>query len=440
MKMNIFVRIALVCLAVNIFNIAPNANATDQINFEQTISGSIDEPLQIKTYYFSANAKDQLLLRISITEGDLDPQFKLYSPSGKNIAKKYRLTEYIEDYQILPDNGTYQLEICDKYGDDIGKFSLLIYKINNPIQSEQINFEQTISGSIDELLQVKTYYFSANAKDQLLLRISITEGDLNPQFKLYSPSGKNIAEKYSLTGYIEDYQILPDNGTYQLLIGDKYGDDIGKFNLMIYKLATEPGSAGPESTESESAPTPSPIFQDIINKEFEKLSSGRILFNPREKMKVGVKERIEVRLTKNITDNLTGGLIGSGETQIEEIKIGTFMKVKLTGNNFDINPLSSEEQVVGPMEFTEWSWDVVPLESGTQKLHLTVTVRILIPGHDEQKKDWYVMDKWINVEVNPYYTIKRFIDNYWQWIIVTIISAIFAIPKTLELARLIRKK
>lgn len=190
----------------------------------------------------------------------------------------------------------------------------------------------------------------------------------------------------------------------------------------------------------DSTPISNPTFQDLINQEFEKLSSGRILFNPPEKMKVGVKKRIEVRLTKNITDNLTEGLIGSGETQIEEIKIGTFMKVNLTGNNFDINPLSSEEQVVGPMEFSEWSWDVVPLESGTQVLHFTVTVRILIPGQDEQKKDWDVMDKCISVEVNHYYTTKRFIDNYWRWIIATIISAIVIIPIILDLARRIRKK
>jgi hypothetical protein len=36
-----------------------------------------------------------------------------------------------------------------------------------------------------------------------------------------------------------------------------------------------------------------------------KLSSGQILFNPPEEMKVGIEERVEVRLTNDITENLT---------------------------------------------------------------------------------------------------------------------------------------
>ena len=157
-------------------------------------------------------------------------------------------------------------------------------------------------------------------------------------------------------------------------------------------------------------------------------------------MKVGIEERVEVRLTKDITENLTEGLKGPGAPQIEPIEVGTFMMVTLTGDSFDINALSSEEQVVKPVGFTEWSWDVTPLTSGRQELHLTVTVRILIPGQDEQKIDWLVMDKQISVEVNPPYTFKRFIECYWQWIVATIISAIAVIPIILKLGGRTRKK
>ena len=92
------------------------------------------------------------------------------------------------------------------------------------------------------------------------------------------------------------------------------------------------------------------------------------------------------------------------------------------------------------MGFTEWSWDVRPLKSGRQELHLTVTVRILISGHDEQKIDWLVMDKQISVEVNPSYTFKSFIECYWQWIVATIISAIAVIPIIIKMVGRTRKK
>jgi hypothetical protein len=177
-------------------------------------------------------------------------------------------------------------------------------------------------------------------------------------------------------------------------------------------------------------PTPTPSFQELIDEELKKVSPGRILFNPREEMKVGEKERVVVRLTKDITENLTEGLKGAGTPQIEPIEVGTFMKVTLTGDSFDINALSTEEQSVTSMRFTEWSWDVTPLKSGRQELHLTVTVRILIPGRqDEQKIDWLVMDKQINIEVNLPYTFKRFIGCYWEGLggLVTIIILIIGI-------------
>jgi hypothetical protein len=194
------------------------------------------------------------------------------------------------------------------------------------------------------------------------------------------------------------------------------------------------------TTAPPTTPTPTPSFHELIDDELKKLSSGRILFNPPEKMKVGIEERVEVRLTKDITEILTEGLKGPGAPQIEPIEVGTFMMVKLTGDSFDINALSSEEQLVKPVGFTEWSWDVTPLKSGTQELHLTVTVRILIPGQDEQKIDWRVMDKQISVDVNPPHTFKRFIECYWQWIVATIISIIAVIPIILKLSGRTRKK
>lgn len=159
-------------------------------------------------------------------------------------------------------------------------------------------------------------------------------------------------------------------------------------------------------------------------------------------MKVGVKERVVVRLTKDITENLTEGLEGVEAPQIEPIEVGTFMTVKLTSSrdSFDINAIRSEKQVVRPVGFTEWCWDVTPLKSGIHELLFTVTVRILIPDQDEQKIDWLVMDKQISVEVNPSYTFKRFIGCYWQWIVATIISAIAVIPVILKLVRRTRKK
>lgn len=44
----------------------------------------------------------------------------------------------------------------------------------------------------------------------------------------------------------------------------------------------------------------------------------------------------------------------------------------MAGDNFDIKPLSDEEQMVSSEDITQWEYDVTPLESGNQQLELTV--------------------------------------------------------------------
>lgn len=166
---------------------------------------------------------------------------------------------------------------------------------------------------------------------------------------------------------------------------------------------------------------PTPELSDIVENEIKKLTPGRILFNPPTEMKVGVKERVEARIAKTITEDLSKGLKGRGLPQIEEIRVNTLMEVRLSGDNFDIKSLSDMDQIVTREGFTQWDWYVMPLKSGVQSLLLTVTVRIKIPNYDEERKNYPVFERKIKVKVNPPFTIKKFIESYWQWIIGTII-------------------
>lgn len=168
---------------------------------------------------------------------------------------------------------------------------------------------------------------------------------------------------------------------------------------------------------------PPPDLSEIVEYELGKLSPGKILFNPPQEMTVGVRERVEVRIAKTIIEDLTAGLKGRGAPQIEGIKVGTFMKVHLRGDNFDIKTLSHEGQPVTGEGFTEWVWDVTPLKRGFQWLSLIVTVRLKLPNYDEETKDLRVFDREIKVKVNIPYSIKNFLYSYWEWIITTIIGS-----------------
>jgi YVTN family beta-propeller protein len=201
-----------------------------------------------------------------------------------------------------------------------------------------------------------------------------------------------------------------------------------------------PTTPAPISTPTPSPPSPTPISTPLsptptqfdtakyVEEQLNKLLPGRIFFNPPQEMTVGETERVEVRLTKasieNLsTENLTKGTRGRGESQIENVtNVSSFMKVHLTGDNFDIKALSEEEQFVSSEGFRQWEFDVTPLESGTQKLQLTVAVRILISNIGEEKISYPAFEKLINVKVNPGYFTGKFIENNLQWILTTMIG------------------
>ena len=165
------------------------------------------------------------------------------------------------------------------------------------------------------------------------------------------------------------------------------------------------------------------ILSKVVEDELNNLDIGRILFNPPQEMKVGVKDRVEVRIAKTIAEDFIKGLRGRGIPQIEKIKVGTFMKVRLVGDNFDIKSLSHDEQAVEGEDFTQWEWDVTPLTSGIQSLLLSVTVRIKIFNDGEETKDYPVFERRIKVKVNLIHSTKKFIEKYWKWIATTIISS-----------------
>jgi len=96
------------------------------------------------------------------------------------------------------------------------------------------------------------------------------------------------------------------------------------------------------------------------------------------------------------------------------------MKATLTGSSFLINARSTEQQLIVESDYTEWSWDIVPLKAGRQILNLHISVSLVLPGIKEQR-DHPVLEKSILVRSNFKYTINEFGTKNWQWIAATLL-------------------
>ena len=178
--------------------------------------------------------------------------------------------------------------------------------------------------------------------------------------------------------------------------------------------AAPAGAGGRPSVVQPSSPALD--LNALVRAELDRLSEGMVLFDASTVMRQGQRERVVARLSQNVDEDISKGLSDRGHLLIEPITVGTFMRVRLYGDGFEITALDDEEQVVASDGFTQWAWDVLPTESGRRSLHLTVAVRVKVPGANDQSKSVPVRDKEVDVQVDPMWSLGQFVDKYWQWI------------------------
>jgi hypothetical protein len=168
-------------------------------------------------------------------------------------------------------------------------------------------------------------------------------------------------------------------------------------------------------------PCAAPVQPSITNDaELKKVTSGKVLFDTPHQMKVGISERVSVRIAKTMTQDFFEGITHSQEAEIESIRTSRFMAVSLKGDNFKVEALGNEEQIIEDNDFTQWDWKVVPLKSGNCKLWVSITIQVK-SENEQARKTLPVLEKEIPVKINPIYSIGTFVGQHWQWLIASAI-------------------
>ncbi|MGA2831336.1 MAG: hypothetical protein ABSF03_35115 [Streptosporangiaceae bacterium] len=152
--------------------------------------------------------------------------------------------------------------------------------------------------------------------------------------------------------------------------------------------------------------------------------SGRLLFNPPDRMRLGDTERVEVRLTSALylDAELLKNLRGHGEPQMEGIPTAPLMAVALKGDGFQITAYSDEEQRVTIDGITTWEFDIRALKLGIQRLMICVSLRIPVPGEPSEHMSVPVREVTIDVHVGAAVRVGHFVSANWQWFVATAIA------------------
>ena len=111
--------------------------------------------------------------------------------------------------------------------------------------------------------------------------------------------------------------------------------------------------------------------------------------------------------------------------ETESAKYSSFMEAKLTGQGFDIKPITPERQPVSSTQETRWSWDVKAVSAGDQELYLALNA-IFEGSGAEKTRTVTTFSKPIRVKVSWASSIGSFFSKNWQWFVTVIFIPILA--------------
>jgi prepilin-type N-terminal cleavage/methylation domain-containing protein len=149
---------------------------------------------------------------------------------------------------------------------------------------------------------------------------------------------------------------------------------------------------------------------------FSKLDPGQIAFGAPSRMGYGETKQANLVLseTKSIVE-LEKTLQETGIVRGHTIKVADIMEAHLSGNDFEILPVTPEVQAISGRETTVWKWDIKPKNFGRLPLHLSVNAKIMLDGQ-ERARAIRTFDETVYVEVAWPRSVLIFARNNWQYI------------------------
>ena len=150
-------------------------------------------------------------------------------------------------------------------------------------------------------------------------------------------------------------------------------------------------------------------LDDWVGRQVRRLKAGRMEIDAPAKSRVGREERVVVALGADQQERILTSVADGRQLQVDTIKVGTFMRVDLAGDAFDIVRPDNADKIVTPGHPARWDFRIVPKESGTQTLTVRAVVRLRLPTGDQEFYDLDPVERRIQVRVSAVYAVKRFL-------------------------------
>ncbi|WP_416376128.1 thrombospondin type 3 repeat-containing protein [Salinimicrobium catena] len=187
---------------------------------------------------FTANEGNFIHLTVARTSGELQPEFRLISPTGNVVGHSWT---FGESTQLVvadaPESGDYRVILGDSHVDNVGEYVLRLAQVPQAFTTSVGDEGGTLTNGANHtgvisLGDLDQWTFTANEGDFIQFTVARTSGELQPEFRLVSPTGDVVRHSWT---FGESTQMVvnaaPESGTYRVIIGDSHADNSGEYNL-----------------------------------------------------------------------------------------------------------------------------------------------------------------------------------------------------------------
>ena len=230
------------------------------ISYDETHSGTIASPIDVVTYNLNGISGENILVRVVVTSGNLDPEFRLFRPNGNLLCDGRTLGSFVERSCIIDANGNHTLLVNAWGGSTTGNFNIYLQRTTRPVNQINLPFDETQSDSITSLVELKAHTFTAAPRfvpapppssdikvylpfvtgggsvefsDNVLVRMKATSGSLDPQFRVYRPDGSLLCSGQTLGSFVETLCQVDRSGDHAILAGAWNANATGSYDLYI---------------------------------------------------------------------------------------------------------------------------------------------------------------------------------------------------------------
>lgn len=210
-----------------VFNLSVAAAAVDQIEYTQTVSGTISGSAPVYVYRFSGQAGD--IVTVNLTTGSTAVYMTMTGGNGRTNLGTYGGTGIIGPY-TLPQTGGYIINVTSYDTFSSTPFTLAL----NRIQPEPIEFGAEIETSFGDEA-ARFYSFEAVQGDAINVTVT-SGGSVDTRIVIIDPFGTEIAsDDDGGQGFDPEIRnlILQQTGTYSLLVSPYIAGDDGTFTVRL---------------------------------------------------------------------------------------------------------------------------------------------------------------------------------------------------------------